>query len=491
MICRQPHPKPSIVTKASHDNTSSTLPDHGARRRMAKRVGLLTGLVALMTLGLWARGCAVPAGPRPNIIVIVVDTLRADHLGCYGYQRATSPNVDRFAADALLFERCLSHAPETRTSVAAIFSGFLPHETYVPALQRAPDGLEMLAEMLQSFGYQTLAVVSNYVLRRGYGFEQGFAVYDDKMDDFETIRPVPERIAEHTTDRAIELLEQHRDKPVFMWIHYQDPHGPYTPPPGYAAQFRDPDQPPRLLKLNDNWTGAGGIPDYQQRDDNRDYHDYVANYDGEIRYFDDHFKRLIDALKSLGMYDDSLIVLTADHGEGMGEQDYYFAHGEHLYASQTHVPLIMKYGETLKGRRSDFVQHADLVPTILRMLELDPNPAYPGRDLRQPMPAGRSIVSELHPGLPERPTQYSIVVDGLKLIHGVDSKRYEFYNLAVDPYETKDLSDNKTYAPRVVKLKKKLARRAGEDRLGLRVERREVVLTDEEKRKMRSLGYTQ
>ena len=312
----------------------------------------------------------------------MVDTLRADHLGCYGYAKDTSPNIDRFADDALLFENCLSNGSNTRVSVASLLSGFLPHETGALKWPVLTQDLETLAEILQAHGYWTGAVISNFVLRKKQGYEQGFLLYDDTMEDRELVRSWPERVAEHTTDRAIEVLEKPRDRPLFLWIHYQDPHGPYVPPTDPSDAFRDPGRPPRELEFTGSISGRGGIPSYQQLGSNHDFYYYRARYDAEIRYLDTHFQRLIAALKRLGMYDNSIIVLTADHGEGMGEHDYFFAHGEYLYQDQLHVPFMLRYGNELIGRTTKPVQHVDLVPTLLKIAGIDARAPFRGMDLR-------------------------------------------------------------------------------------------------------------
>ena len=136
------------------------------------------------------------------------------------------------------------------------------------------------------------------------------------------------------------------------------------------------------LPLNRTESGRGGIPYYQMLGDNRDFNYYVSQYKAEIRYVDENFNRLIDAIKEVGLYENSLIIFTSDHGEGMGEHDYYFAHGENLYNILTHVPLIIKYGKVLKGRRADCVQHLDIVPTIRNIAGMKVDSRYRGRDLR-------------------------------------------------------------------------------------------------------------
>jgi arylsulfatase len=434
-----------------------------------------------------------PPAPRPTIILISVDTLRPDHLGCYGYSRNTSPAIDHFAKGALLFENCLSHAPVTSSSCASILSGFLPHETKVFENGPLPSEVTTLPEILQQQGYKTVAVVSNYVLRKKRGWEQGFELFDDTMTNREMVRNYPERIAEHTTDRAIKYLNQFNDDQLFLWVHYQDPHGPYTAPDSFAGLFIDPNQTPRNLKLNKNVSGLGGIPAYQKLGAHKDYHYYLSQYDSEIRYLDEHFSKLIDALKKLGNYDNSLIVFTADHGEGMGENNYYFAHGDYLYNSQIRVPLIIKYGKELSGRKVDYVQHIDIVPTIVRILGIQADLAFRGSDLRQHHETHKEIFSEMFLTRNDiNRLSFSIVNDGLKFIVSYTpsfSRKNELFDLKSDVREEHNLANHGGYQQRMEALKSRLNRICGEDLLQLGIVSEIEELTDEDRDKLRSLGY--
>ncbi|MGA1840959.1 MAG: sulfatase [bacterium] len=303
------------------------------------------------------QGLKVSSGARPNIILISVDTLRPDHLGCYGYQRTTTPNIDEFAKEGVLFENCFSQAPATSLSCASFLSGFLPHETKVIKNNAiVHSNVPMLADILKEAGYQTYGVVSNYVLRKGQGFEQGFDIYDAQMDEKELNRKnICERTAEKTSNSVLDILSQHTGGHFFFWVHYQDPHGPYTPKPPYNNMFLDHNKGALYLKFNDTVSGKGGIPSYQRLQDNKDYHYYMAQYDGEICYFDEHFGRLTAFLKEIHAYKNSLIIFTADHGEAMGEHDFYFAHGHGLTNDLIHVPLIIRYKDMRQGRRKDLV----------------------------------------------------------------------------------------------------------------------------------------
>jgi len=466
-------------------------------RRSFLQYGLSASLATCLPSSILLNGCIrkSQATPKTSVFLITVDTLRADHLGCYGYKKDTSPYIDKFAQEALLFENCLSHAPETRMSFASILSGFYPHETKITPSAPLPSEVETLPQILKKQGYKTVAVISNYVLRKNQGYEQGFDIYDDTMEGEELVRRRPERIAPDTTNRALDLIKQYRDERLFMWIHYQDPHGPYTPPAGYTQKFRDLTKEPRPLKVNHSTknpllglTGRGGIPAYQYLNNN-DYCFYASRYDGEINYNDQHFQRLIEGIKEVGLFEDALIVFSSDHGEGLGEHDYFFAHGEYLYQHQLHVPLIIKHGKNLTGRRSDCVQHIDLVPTICNILGIKPDSRLRGTDLRNQQTNSRTIFSEMKSPLVPDGTKYCLTCDGLKLIYTPINKTFELYDLSADPGEEKNLSYDIAYRQRANELVMTLDRLQKEDLLGVRSFSPTPKLTEEEREKLRSLGY--
>ena len=443
------------------------------------------------------------SGQGPSIVLITVDTLRADHLGCYGYTRDTSPNIDGLAEDGMVFEHCFGHAPETRMSMASLFTGFYPHETKITRVDYIPQSITTLAEILQSDGYRTAAVVSNYMLRsrqgfeKGECFEQGFTIYDDTMEQQKTGRNFPERTAVHTTNAAIELLEKFAGEKLFLWVHYQDPHGPYVPPEPFASQFVTSDMPVQEIKLQTEspeqpylpFSGRGALPHYQQLGSHRDFHYYVSQYDGEIRYTDEHFRRLIDSLKQLGLYNNALIVFSADHGEGMGEHDYFFAHGEYVYAHQLHVPLIMKYGDRLRGRRQEFVQHVDLAPTILNICGLAHNFPLRGRDLLQQNSSLQAIFSEMSTQVVEDGIKFSLIKDPFHLIYTPLDEQFELFDLRADPRQESDLIENAGYRHHAQQMKLRVQQLSQEDHLPLRSPVAPAQLTDKEIQNLKTLGY--
>jgi arylsulfatase A-like enzyme len=415
--------------------------------------------------------------------------LRADRLGVYGHPKPTTPRLDAFARDAVRFSHAYAHSSETRFSLASLLTGFHPHETRVPHGRTLPGEVETLAEILRAHGRATAAVVSNYVLRGDRGWRQGFDVYDDQMPQHEIPRNWPERIATDTTQRAVELLEDLHRSPFFLWVHYQDPHGPYTPPPPYADEFRDRARPPQLLRVNPGLSGLGGIPSYQRLGDERDLNFYVSQYDGEVRYVDEEIGRLLAALRRLGAYDRTLIVFTADHGESLGEHDHYLAHMEYLYSELTRVPLLIRFGDERGGTRDDFVQHVDLLPTILAALELPVPAGLRGSDLRAPRSGDPAIFSEID--LPSEPggRRTSLVWRGFRLIHSRPGDRFELYDLASDPGELRDLAPDPAQAARLAEMSARLLELEVEDRLGIRSAEPPPPLSEDERRKLEALGY--
>ncbi len=445
-----------------------------------------------LAAGLLACG---PSGP-PSIVLVTVDTLRADHLGVYGYTRPTTPNLDRLAEGALVFERAQSHAPETRTSFASLLTGYLPHETQVLSLHPLPAAIDTLAERLRGAGYATLAVVGNYMLRNakrfrdGEGWAQGFDVYDDEMQQRELVRRWPERTAAATVDRAVELLRAEPRRPLFLWVHFQDPHGPYTPPARHLRELGTEKRPPRLLRPNENLSGSGGIPRHHRLGESLDFHHYVDRYDAEIRFFDAQLGRLLAALDAEGL-GEAWLVFTSDHGEGMGERDFYFSHIGYLYQSLTHVPLILRVPGGPSGRRRDFVQHVDVVPTLLAAAGVAPDPRLRGHDLLDPAAPERSIYAVTTSPIDRDGSKASLVSGGWKLIRNLESGRRELYDLGSDPREELDLSSDPAQRARLSRLDRELARIHASDVLALPKPGSRPILGEAEKKNLEALGYVE
>jgi arylsulfatase len=425
-----------------------------------------------------------------NVILITVDTLRADHLGVYGYARNTSPNLDRFAKEGILFRHAFSHAPETNPSFSSLMTSHYPHETKV--LHNGyilPPRAVTMAEILKANGYRTSAVVSNPTLRRGSGFEQGFDDYDDQTELQDRVRGRKERTAPRTTRAAIKWLEENSKKKFFLWVHYMDPHGPYTAPSPYDTMFVEHSTGgTRVLPINEGRNGKAGIPSYQQLGDHRDPAYYISQYDGEIRFFDHAFGELIQKIHKLGLLNNSLIVFSADHGEGMGEHDYYFAHREFVYNGLIHVPLIIR----LPGQSSDVkeirypVAHVDLLPTVLDTLSINSSQMFRGKNLFR-QDTERDIFSETR----SEGLRYALIRTGIKLIRS--ESNHELYDLHNDFAETTNLMNGEMTAAvstRVADLKRKLDAIRQQDALALGNPIRRSR-DAEMRKKLRALGYVQ
>ena len=302
---------------------------------------------ALAAVGGWryARASAPLSGP---IIVISVDTVRADHLPAYGYKQVKTPAIDQLAADGVVFERAYSHAPQTLPAHAAMLSGRLPSETGV----RDDDGgvvkagERLLPEMLRDRGYATGGIVSTYLLRKATGLDRGFAFFDGDMppfsaDDAPDARQRDGAESERLAERWLASIGTSR---AFLFLHLNEPHAPYAPPDRFSE---------------------------------------YSPYDGEIAYADEIIARLVRYLKSHQLYDRSTIVVLSDHGEGLGDHGEQ-RHGLFLYDETIHVPLIVKQEANAgPGRRvSDPVQLIDLVPTVLDLVKAPIPGNLRGRSLK-------------------------------------------------------------------------------------------------------------
>ncbi len=332
---------------------------------------------------------------RPSVVLITVDTLRADHLGSYGFALDASPQIDRFAAQGVLFERAIAGASATAPSHASILSSRFTREHSIGF--RNGDtrlgGVPTLATVFRDAGYATAAFVSNVVLRRGRGFETGFDVYDDDVPVAELNRSeIHERLAPQTTAAALAWLESRRDRPFFLWVHYQDPHGPYAPPPDFRGRFHLPrrtDQRP-LAVLADN-SGQGGIPAYQVLGDLRHPTVYEGRYADEIFYADVSIGKLIEAADRAAGARGAVVLLTADHGESFGEEDRFFVHGAATTPDLAHVPMILRAPGLAPGRRADLVHHVDVLPTLLELAGISASAPTSGIALGPMLRAGTPL----------------------------------------------------------------------------------------------------
>ena len=381
----------------------------------------------------------------PNVLILVVDALRPDHMGCYGYPLPTSPAMDGLARRGVLFADATSLSSYTRAAVPSIFASVHPGAHGVlnqgKEVEMLSDEYQTLAETLKERGYATAAFAPNPSLHRSFNFDQGFDLYDDDFQigvrgaqEFETARRINER--------TLAWLRANKEKPFFAYLHYRDVHAPYVPPAPYDKMFDKPGEGRKLTEAE----YKSHPPDMRKPHRFRDLDTYVELYDGEIRYTDDHLARFLETLSKEGFLEDTVIFLTADHGESFLEHRSW-THGSGLYEELTRVPLLMVLpGEEHKGRRvKEPVQTTDIYPTVLELLDAEVPSQVQGRSLLGDLDAKRPVFSEALVSRRHRPWNFGQLVSvrsgGWKLIYNRWGRTGELYNLAQDPGETQDLVD--------------------------------------------------
>ncbi len=398
------------------------------------------GLV--LALAAFLAGCGEDrprsVAPGRALVLITCDTLRADRLGFEGCPDATSPHLDALARESLVYEHAWSTVPVTGPALSALMTGRLPEELGLEGNRTLLAGAATtLAERLREAGVDTGAVVSNWVLRRRDGLSeaglwQGFAHFDDRMEVPERSRPhLRERLAPDTTDAALDWLDQRPpEQAFFLWVHYQDPHGPYTPPEDCLVAARETDEAP--LEVGNDESGRGALPAYQAIDGERRPAVYRARYEAEIRFFDREVGRLLDGLRERGVLERALVVFTADHGESLGEHGYYFSHGQNLHRELLQVPLLLRPpgGAPTPGRVAAPVSHLDLYPTLLGSFGLDAGRTR-GIDLLRTLPPEERVLPHYLRGA------WGATDAGYRLL--VEKGRHQLFDLALDPHEEHDL----------------------------------------------------
>ncbi len=318
--------------------------------------------------------------PQPtNVLFIVIDTLRADRLGCYGCPRATSPCIDRFAASATRFERAFTAWPETCESMAAMLSGTWcqTNGVVVATPQAIAPELELLPETLAAAGWRTAAFVMNDVLARRNQFDQGIERYVEVYLDQDN----PGRANETQLARA--WLRENGSQRFFLWVHYVEPHAPYSPiiPDRFVADpWYDPARRVEVRTPARRLEPLGGIPGISAIEGHDELAYYLARYDSEIVDVDAKVGLLLRELDLLGLNDRTIVVLVSDHGEGFGEHDYFW-HGLVPYDETAHVPLLVRAPGRKPGVAGDVVSTIDVAPTLLELLGLPRAPLHEGRSL--------------------------------------------------------------------------------------------------------------
>jgi arylsulfatase A-like enzyme/Flp pilus assembly protein TadD len=382
------------------------------------------GLVLLAGVALLLTSCE---RERPwNVLLVTFDTTRADRIGAYGNERIETPTLDGLAAEGIRFANAVSVAPITAPSHSTILTGLYPtaHGFRDNGLFVLEDRNLTLAEILREHGYATAAAVGAFPVVSQFGFDQGFDLFDDHLtgmyEDYQGERTVPkdqlffdERRAAQVNEAVIPWLEERGGEPFFLWVHYFDPHQPFEPPPPYDQLYAD------------------------------------DLYDGEIAYTDSRLGHLLEQLRRIGELDRTLVVMTADHGEGLGEHNE-ITHAVLAYDSTLHVPLIIRppgLGDRAGQVVEERVGTVDIVPTVLDVLGLELpgdlhgyslEPTWSGEGAVEGVYTPRYYAENLSPRLTHGWGELRVLYEGnKKYIHG---PRPELYDLAVDPGELDDLS---------------------------------------------------
>lgn len=390
--------------------------------------------LALLLMACCVAACGVP---RPSLVLVTVDTLRADRLGVYGYRRDTSPVLDRFAEDAVVFENIMTEMATTLPAHASLMTSTPPSRHGVRSnsskLRTYPNGasgLQTLAQALAETGYATAAFVSAAPLRARTGIAAGFAEFDEPEE--------PSRRGGLTVARAGEWLRRMASdpRPLFLWVHIWDPHSPYAPAPSCEGDLTSRD--PGLLEA------LAPIDSPELRSTPRRQN----LYDQEVRCADQAIGLLLDELRALELYDPSAIVVTADHGESLGQHGALY-HGK-LYREQLHVPLIVKLPASrgAGSREPRLGSHVDLVPTLIGQLGMELPATYTaqleGRDLLARSTEPRFVLSERSAKQLSRERtrhkgwRYALTSERWKLLAG-GAEEPALFDALTDPYETTDL----------------------------------------------------
>lgn len=437
-----------------------------------------------VAFGLALLGVACGHGPaRPNLLLVTIDTLRADHCSAYGYAKPTTPHLEALARDGV---RCdLAYAPMATTapSHATLFTGLLPrtHGVRKNGHVLVPRH-RTLAEALRDHGYRTHAVVSSFVLERRFGLDQGFASYDDSLGDGQDAKEALFQTGDRARAKAVAWLRRGGDlggagpaQPFFLWVHFFDPHEPYAPPAEHRRPFAPKDESDALAST-------------------------VASYDGEIRFADAELGALLDALRGLGLLDTTLVVVAADHGEGLMSHGH-MGHGPQLYEEAVRVPLVLRWPRGLpRGARVETpVLLADVAPTVLALVGvnevleradgIDVADVLRGRGAGE---ANRPVLlerrryheEETADGMPVRGALLGVRLGRFKYLEAPEEERRELFDLAADPAEARNLlAERPREAEGLARLLEAWrATRPGDEKADASAETREAL---------RALGYVQ
>lgn len=425
--------------------------------RVRPSAAILLLIAALCAAIFYVSGLWPFAGPIANVLLISIDTTRADFLGCMGRGGGITPHIDALATEGVLFENAIAPVPETLPSHSSMLTGTDPlfHGVHRNENYCLGPSNETLAERLRDEGFRTGAILSSFVLERRFGLDQGFDTYSDRFEETLSTIGINERRGGAVTREAVDWLAGQDDRPFFLFLHYFDPHMTYDPPEPFASRF-------------------AGEP-----------------YAGEIAYVDHCIGQVVTALKERNLYDSTLIVVTSDHGEMLGEHGE-LTHSYYIYQSAIRVPLIFKpVGRQGGVRKSGLVGIIDIVPTVCALLGIDPPVDVQGADLSPSFSrsversAERYIFCESTTPTAFRanPLLGLVTHDGWKYIL---TTRPELYNLSVDPGEETNLAGTEKRRARALRQR---LEQIVEDQTRARDEEGRLDLDSSARKRLESLGY--
>jgi arylsulfatase A-like enzyme len=437
-----------------------------------------------VVLGTWLYRHGSNRGALDKVILISIDTLRADHLGYAGYPRPTSPNIDRLATESINFSEAYCQAPSTLPSHASMFTSLYPsvHKAEISTARPLAEGFITLAESFKSAGFRTAAFVEGGQLETVWNLDQGFDLYD--VTPFDKTPPGDDLTGILSKARA--WIDTHRDERFFCFVHSYVVHTPYAPRPPYDRMFDEAyDGPlPFVIEEGDELDRINENPRWSYEPDVRHV---ISLYDGEIRYMDEHLGAFLKHLEELGIADQTVVVFTSDHGEELGDHGWVGKHAHSLYDELLHVPLLIRIPGTEPRRIWTQVRLIDLAPTILGIMGLDRGEApFQGVDLLADKRGPRADL----PVYSEQDYSWgfwaSLRIDGVKIIAEPDNE-YKVLDLDNDPRELRNLYRLKpeAYADRVRLIRDWISDCAAS--AGLMAE--PVELTPDVKQQLRALGY--
>ncbi len=451
-------------------------------RRKILRYGLYGGLAASLPGSGWLGGCGKRRrGKRPNIILIVLDTLRADHLGCYGYNRPTSPTLDKLASEGVLFEDASAPSPWTLPSHGSLLTGFYPSRLSLNGeLRPLPSDVETLATVLLQHDLGTAAFVNSFYLSRKFGFDKGFEEFLFLPENHSPPGAAPEIVK-----LAIKWLQKHRNEQFYLFLHFFDVHSGYRSMPWYERQFTGSyygsvdGSTAQLLAFREGKFSLN----------KNDIKHLVALYDAGIRQLDDQLQKLFDFLQQRGLLENSFLIVTSDHGEEFLDHGGVL-HGRTQYQELIKVPLIIRGPDIPQAQRiKDMVSLVDIMPTVLSVLDIPSATAFEGCSISPLWQKGgaklpdRFIFAEADHNNVKDNIKRAVRHPQYKLHYDLLSEKYELYDLANDPKESVNITSEQTAMTSLLseELKKFMRNyKAGE---------RPVLLSPEDIKKLKSLGY--